>query len=298
MVGRRATLGIVFADIVRSTQLFERYGDVQAHHLVSVAMEVLTKVTHAHQGTLIKTIGDEVMVTFEDPMRAVEAVCQMPAAIRDDAALAPLGMSIKVGLHVGEVLLRDDDVFGDAVNIAARVTALAKADQILTTRETIATLPPTHPFLLRTLGPIKVRGKRSAIEMVEVLWQPDPVEHTVLGRPAFRPRVQQRLVLHYQDTRVEMTPAHPPMRLGRDARSDLIVRHELVSREHARVECVHNQFILVDCSTNGTYLDLGTTHEAVFLHRDRVPLMPEGMISLGQDFSAGDAQVIRFEIVS
>ena len=94
MGGRRATLGIVFADIVKSTQLFERYGDVQAHHLVSVAMEVLTRVTHAHQGTLIKTIGDEVMVTFEDPVRAVEAVCKMPPAIRDDSALAPLGMSI------------------------------------------------------------------------------------------------------------------------------------------------------------------------------------------------------------
>ena len=297
MSGRNAVQAIVFADIVRSTQLFEKFGDVRAQRLVGFALEVLTDVANRHGGTLIKTIGDEVLVTFDDLTDALKAVCQMPAAVREEPSLAAVGMMIKVGLHYGEVVLRDDDVFGDAVNVAARMKALAKADQILTTRHTADSLPPEAPFALRSIGPIKVRGKQDPIDVVEVLWQPDADERTMLGVPAFVPRTQARLVLRYGEARLDISQDQLPFLLGRDERSDLVVDHQLVSRVHARIEFGSNQFILIDASTNGTYLE--KADETIFLHREQSPLTDQGVIGLGQDPATADAEaVIRFACVS
>lgn len=293
MSGLKTAQGIVFADIVGSTHLFEKYGNVRAQHLVSKALALLIDVTTAHGGTLIKTIGDEVMATFEDRGSAFEAVSRMPAVIREDPTLAAIGLSIKVGLHFGEVVTRDNDVFGDAVNVAARMTALAKADQILTTRSTVQGLSPEAPFALRSLGPMKVRGKKQAIEVIEVLWQDDQKERTILDLPAYRPQTKTRLIVHYQQARLVIDTDQPFFRLGRDERSDLVVEQEWVSRGHARIEFNGNHFVLIDSSTNGTYLRLGAD-ETIFLHHDQIPLHHEGFINLGRDPSLDEDGAIRF----
>ena len=121
---------ILFADICGSTRLYEQYGDVQARQLVSQVLNALTDETSRYAGTVIKTIGDEIMCRFPDAEQAVRAACDMHRVLKEEATLAKRNIAIKIGLHHGPVLLENNDVFGDGVNVAARMASLAKADQI------------------------------------------------------------------------------------------------------------------------------------------------------------------------
>ena len=105
---------VLFADICGSTRLFEKFGDLDARRIETRVLELLTAKTEANGGTVIKTIGDEIMSRFPDAQQAVRAACEMHQALRDDPDLDELNIAIKVGLHHGPVLVEKNDVFGDA----------------------------------------------------------------------------------------------------------------------------------------------------------------------------------------
>ncbi len=288
----KASLAIVFADISKSVQLFERYGDVRAKHIVSHTLSILTSLTNAYGGTVIRTIGDEVMSTFPELDRALDAVVKMLRTIKEDPFLSEYGLSIRVGLHFGEVLQENDELFGDAANVAARMVGLAKADQIIITRSTLNHLPAMVSGFMRSLGPVKIRGKKQTIDVVECLWQTgeDELTMTLLGQP-YMPPAQATLSLRYRDQ--EFKIEKDSFLLGRGEQNDLVVRHEKVSRDHAYIEFGRETFVLVDQSTNGTFLRIGTD-EKIFLHRDQVHLRKEGIISLGQDIDDDNVEIIHF----
>ena len=122
-------LAILFADISGSTGLYEKLGDERAHKLVSTCISTLSDVIARHNGTIIKTIGDEVMCTFDQAGQAVEAAMDMHKAVSTIPSVSSrknASPNIRVGLHVGPVIRQEGDVFGDAVNVAARMVSLAK----------------------------------------------------------------------------------------------------------------------------------------------------------------------------
>ena len=151
---------ILFADICGSTRLFEQYGDVQARLIETRVLDKLTEETGVYGGVVIKTIGDELMCRFPSAEQAVKAACDMHRAIKNDPGLVKLNMAIKIGLHHGPVLVENNDVFGDAVNVAARMVSLSKADQIITTGETVGFLYDELRQITRNLGRSSVRGKQ------------------------------------------------------------------------------------------------------------------------------------------
>lgn len=286
---------IVFADVCKSTQLFERYGNTQALQIVGRALSVLSDVTVRHGGTVVKTIGDEVMSTFPAAAAAAEAAVAKQQAITDDPALARVGLSIKIGLHFGSVILEEGDVYGDAVNVAARMTSLAKAAQIITTRATVEHLPPELQSHTRSLGRTRVRGKEEAIEICEVLWLQDRAMLTNVLPSWEEVKKQQgegRLVLQYGPEEFVVEPHGASFQMGRSPANDLSIQGKSVSRTHAVIAFSNGHFVLTDRSTNGTYLRVGA--EEVFLHRDQVHLLGEGAISLGEPLENGEAEVIGY----
>jgi class 3 adenylate cyclase len=80
-------------------------------------------------------------------------------------------LAIRIGLQFGPALEKEDDVFGDSVNVAARLATLAKAGQIITSAGTVEALPPTMRELARNLGKVPVRGKEQEITICEIIWQ-------------------------------------------------------------------------------------------------------------------------------
>lgn len=294
------TATILFADICGSTRLFEQYGDVQARLIETRVLDALTNETGAYGGVVIKTIGDEIMCRFPSAEQAVQSACDMHRAIKDDPALAKLNIAIKIGLHHGPVLAENNDVFGDAVNVAARMVSLSKADQIITTGETVRLLPNALNYATRNLGQSSVRGKQDDMEIAEVIWNDTTSLTQMAGvglNQDLRSLLAARLVLEYRGKPIELLPEQlrsQTFKIGRGERNnDLMVDRELVSRTHAAIEFRQGKFIFKDESTNGTYL-LMENGARFFVRREEFTLQDRGLICLGQAVKEDNPDLIRY----
>ncbi len=288
---------LLFADICGSTGLFERYGDFRARQIESRVLDLLADQTVAHQGTVVKTIGDEIMSHFPDAAKGMSAACEMQQRIKDDPILADLSIAIRIGLHHGPVLVEKDDVFGDAVNVAARMVALAKADQIITTRETVNCLAADFRRTTRSLGRSWVRGKQNEMEIAEVIWyESGSLTQMSDGetQKILRNQLYARLVLDYRGRNIELAPSAQAFNIGRGPKNDLVVDRELVSRSHAAIEFRQGKFILRDNSTNGTYLLL-ENGARFFVRREEFTLHEKGVICLGQAAFEQNPDIICYE---
>ena len=119
---------VLFTDIVGSTQRAGKLGDRRWRELLNVHDELTGRLVEEFGGQLIKTTGDGMLATFNGPGRGIRCA----AAFRDE--LGSIGLQIRAGLHTGEVELRDGDVGGVAVHIAARVMAAAGPGEVVTSR--------------------------------------------------------------------------------------------------------------------------------------------------------------------
>jgi len=279
----QTTLSILFADVCRSTQLFEQYGDLKARQIIASCLEALSEVVADYGGQVIKTIGDEVMCTLPNALAGLDAASDMQRRVVSDIELAQYAISIRVGLHHGNVLCENDDVFGDAVNVAARMAGLAKSQQIVTTQSTAKQVGSDAGINSRSLGKIRVKGKLMPIEIVDVMWQEDTSNVTTVSQALNLEEMSNRaqIMLTYESKDIQLKDISPPFMMGRDHQNDLIIDDEWVSRNHASIEFRKGHFILVDRSTNGTYLKVDGDPE-IRVHRDEVHLRKSGVISLGQ----------------
>ncbi len=288
---------ILFADIAGSTRLYEKLGDKLARNMVAACFEIMNAVVRAYQGHMVKTIGDGVMGCFASPDAATHAAVGMQEAVSTDGRLAPENVRLHIGFHHGPVIEADNDLYGDAVNVAARMAAQAKAGQIITSRHTLGMLDPKLCATARMVDHARVKGKSDLIEIFEIAWG-QPEELTMMGtltnemvNTAARQRVLMTLDL--QDQHVSIDHEHPAVTLGRDQSNRLVVDNPKVSRLHARVEVRKDKFILIDRSTNGTYV-YPEGQEMLLLHRDEVTLDGEGFFSLGQAVNPDSPLAIRY----
>lgn len=288
---------IVFADVSGSTRLFEQRGDVEARRIIAAVLDALSGVVARHGGRVIKTIGDEIMCTFPAALQGVLASCDMQKRVAHDPEFVRDNVAIRIGLHHGEALDEAGDVYGDAVNTAARMAALAKREQIVTTATTLKGLTSVGAIRSRSLGRARVAGKLLPIEIVDVIWQEDTSNITTVQRAI---RLDDggdagiRLSLRYRGRVIELTESSEPFTLGREANNSLVIEAEWVSRNHAMIECKKGHFVVSDRSTNGTYVKLGEDEE-LRLHRDELHLRKAGTISLGQAVALNQQDVLYFQ---
>jgi adenylate cyclase len=293
-MSRDIELAILFADVVGSTRLFELLGDLRARDMIATCIEIMRSATEKNSGTVIKTMGDEVMSTFPSATDALNAACQMQKQITAHSQLKTDGHSvaIRVGCHYGPVVLENRDVFGSTVHTANRMTSQAKSGQIVTTAATVAQLSPEWRAVVRQIDVATIKGQGSEVALYEVMWQPDDAT-SMLPQITLEARKVARLRLHFQDREVVVDEGRPNVVMGRAEENDLVVKGNLISRLHARVEISRNKFVLVDQSTNGTFIQLAGGEEA-FLRRDSMQIKGEGMIGLGRTPEADSPLTIRF----
>jgi len=290
-------LAILFADVVGSTRLFDGLGDQRARVMVAICIDVMRTATEQHHGAVIKTIGDEIMATFPTADDALNAAGQMQKQITAHAELKVEGqpVAIRIGCHFGPVVLEARDVFGASVHTANRMTSQAKAGQIITTSATVERLSPEWRASVRQIDIATIRGQGGEVALYEVLWQTDDVTSMLpaFALPSHDQRRTLRLRVRSGDREVICDQLHPHVNIGRADESDLIVRGNLISRLHARIEFNRNRFLLTDQSTNGTFVQIIGQEEA-FVRRDSMPIKGEGMIGLGRVPDVDSPQTIRF----
>lgn len=287
---------ILFADVSGSTKLFELRGDVIARQLIAAVLNALGEVASRHGGRVIKTIGDEVMCAFPGAVNGLLASTDMQKRVAHDIGFAKENLAIRIGLHHGDALHEDGDVYGDAVNTAARMASLAKREQIVTTASTVEGVT-AGAVRSRSLGTARVSGKMLPIEIVDILWQEDMANVTTVQRAirldSLPNAMAPKLTLKYKGRTFELSPTSPPFTLGREANSSLVIDAEWVSRNHAMIEYKRGYFMLSDRSTNGTWAKLGEDDE-LRLHRDEIHLRKTGTISLGQAGAVNKEDVLAF----
>jgi adenylate cyclase len=291
-------VAILFADVVGSTQLYDKFGDTKASETVAHCLEVMKDATHQFDGTVIKTIGDEVMSTFPTVDDAMNAAAQMQARITADQE--PSGdeeripVSIRIGCHYGPVVQEQNDIFGAAVHTANRMTSQAKAKQIVISGPTVEQMGPEWAAQTRQIDVATVRGRIDEVALFELLWQPDEATSMV---PTIewesKTRNASRLVLNFRDTTVEVNDQKKNVNLGRADENDLVVKGNLISRIHARIEKRRGKFMLIDQSTNGTFLET-LNGEETFVRRDNIELKGEGIIGLGRVAKADSPLAIHY----
>ena len=142
---------VMFTDIVDSTARAAAVGDQQWRTIIRRHDDVVRREIDRHRGRPVKTLGDGFLATFDGPARAVRCAASTRDAVRH------LGLEIRAGLHTGEVEVMDGDVSGIAVNIGARVGAVARAGEVLVSR-TVTDLVAGSGILFEDRGTHSLKG--------------------------------------------------------------------------------------------------------------------------------------------
>lgn len=292
-------LAILFADICGSTALYESLGDSLARQLVAQCLNAMVDELPTYQGTLIKTIGDEILCVFPSGEAAFHAACAMQIAVESMRVLNNHPLHIRIGFHYGDVIRESGDVFGDTVNTAARVASITRADQIMTTLAVADVLPSPLRKKTRHIQRAELKGKQEHFDIFMVIWELDDMLSTRIVAPTvrFSPDASDEMILRYHDQVIKINKTRRNVMAGRGKTCDIVVSNNLASRQHIHIELRFGKFIIVDQSTNGTYIRFNDGN-VVHITREETVLQGNGSISLGHSYAENPTELIEFSIGS
>lgn len=288
------TMAVLFADICDSTALYQKLGDVAARSVVDSCMSLIVELLPQYSGRLVKTIGDAAMCIFPTPDLAVLAASSMQSSVHKIQPTAQ-PVELHIGVHAGRVLLDHGDVFGDTVNIAAYLTAVATAEQIVTTESTRDQLSDELRSCVRPIFNTILKGSGKETVVYQVLWRTDRAHLTdvnMQGRKVI-PGDMGSLLVSLNEERLRIDQWRTTLTIGRDEVCDLRVGDSYASRHHATVRLMRTHFYLIDHSINGTYVSLDSGEE-VHVLRGELLLGGSGKIILGRSRDDEPREVISF----
>jgi adenylate cyclase len=287
-------LAIVFADVSGSTHLYETLGDVEALRTVGRCLEIVRLSSEEHAGQLLRTIGDGALVTFPYAANAAYAAIDMQARVAALRTSRGDALAIRVGIHFGPVVGDGDDIYGDAVNLASRLSDLAKAGETLISALTADQLPAALRARTRNQDAYTVKGKAEDIRIVELVWQESDADLTALATKQMVSKAHLHLTHGERDLFLDSTVA--VLSIGREAGNDLVIVSQGASRRHARIERRRDKFVLVDHSSNGTWCTIAGDEE-ILLRREEFVLRGRGHISFGHPHAVAPSEALLFSCI-
>lgn len=190
----------MFTDIVDSTRFWDKHGDTAGRIMLDRHNTLLFPVVEAFKGTIIKTIGDSIMASFKTPKDGVEAAIAMQQQLRKARRSdSTFGVHIRIGVHTGQAIVESNDVFGDTVNVAARVEGAAKSDEILVSEATARKLSNKKTrYGLKKKRHFVPKGKRRRMSVWVCDWS--SVQNLTVGvrhQKVFPPNRRQHIELGF-----------------------------------------------------------------------------------------------------
>ncbi len=291
-------LTILFADISGSTSLYETLGDEAAHSIIGECLSMLTITVRLHDGKIVKTMGDGIMCSFNDAADAADtaiAMNQVIDQIADRKTNRHIVPDIRIGFHTGPVLLDENDIFGDTVNVAARMASLAKPRQIATTKPTVDSLPD---FLKEKAGffdRTTIKGKGGEFDIYEIVWEES--NKTVIMK-AEKPEQEYENIMNIvsEEGKISVDKSNPTITIGRQGHNTITINDIRVSRSHCRIEYHKGKFIFIDQSSNGSYIHNMDGYTA-YIHNDESVLGVSGFICLGHDGRQDSGLSISYKLM-
>ena len=302
-----ATKTVVFADLTGSTGVFETLGNAAATQTITALTQWIGSVCQDYGGRVVKTLGDGVLMLFPEGGSAIDAVIQLQRehSRRQNVRGRAPQMQLQIGLDCGDIVEQDGDCYGDAVNVASRLSDLSGARQIWATDSVVQQLrsaPPGARF--HSLGVVPIRGKAQERKVFRVDWQEDtptdmmtlPAFESMRSRGHSRPPLQGSIELRYLDLVHTFGIDDLPVHMGRAREAEFVVADPRVSRLHARIEWRASGFVLIDQSSYGTSVRFDGAPTDLTLRREECVLHDSGEIALGPEFGDFSIPTIQFSL--
>jgi adenylate cyclase len=291
----RLLAAVLLADVVGSMPLYERIGDDAALQQVSDCLDAIRDIVAGHGGDFIHSKGDDVLTLFESSEAALRAVCQISHQLTE----GPL--SARIGLHFGAVIRTRGAVFGDVINVTARLSTTANPGEVLISQSFFEALSAESRSALRLLDKMAIKGKQELFDVYTLSSDDGPLSTHVARRGTIvdrrsAPPPQINLVIRYGD-QLRSCRNNEFVTIGRSPECNIVVQRPWVSRHHATFTISNGKARLIERSSSGTFVSMGPDHE-VFVRREDILLFGSGVISPGRRSSLGDAQILHYEIIS
>ena len=262
---------VVGADLTGSTGLFESAGNVAATQIVTRCTHALGRHLACAGGPVVKYLGDGVLVLFDDPVAAVQSGARLQDVLQELASVelrrAPLG--VKTGIDRGAIVEHDGDCYGDAVNVAARLSDRAQTGETLIGDAVFASLPESLRIACHSLDRITIKGKAEPMPVWLVDWA-RTAESTMTAMFDFNQLIEgnhcvQRLEIRRMDQHAELHPGDGPLIIGRGESVGFAIDDQRVSLRHARIEWTGGQCTFTDFSSNGSWVRFAGSAAPVIL---------------------------------
>ncbi len=281
---------VIFAELIGAGELLARTDDAQAHAAVGEAMAQLEQVAASSGARVVKRIGGRLMLLAESADGAARAAVALLAAAGN---LPDSSLGLGVGFHFGPVIQDAVDVFGDTVNIAARLVEKAARGQILLGAQTAEGVGSLYRRSIRRLYQVQLKGLADEFSLCEMVWRADePATFFPFDAAAHEPG-RAKLKLKYRGQKLVLRRITEALTIGRDPTCGLVVDGEHASRQHCTIQRRDTRFVLADRSTNGTFVAIDGEEE-IMLQRDEITLRKHGFISFGRPNGEGGEAVEFF----
>ena len=294
---------ILFADLRGSTSLYETLGNAEATSVVTQSVALLEGIVRSCEGRVVKTLGDGLMAMFSKSSSAVEAADEMHDSLErlgsaGTAASNLPPLKLQVALAHGEVVEMAGDLFGDAVNVAARLLDHAGDNETLVTVTVLANLSESERSRFRSLDRMQLRGRNEPVHvhLLEASRRFGDTATTAFGDMAVVPE-PEGIRLVWLDLNRVYTGANLPVVLGRSPQAAYCIDDTRVSRSLARIDWHGGTFQLTDLSYNGTYVRFDNDPEIISLRRGTCTLHGSGFVGLGTPPVDAESPSVRFEVM-
>lgn len=283
MLNKEKQRAVLFADISGSSALYKTKGNSKAKTIIGLLLNEIQNLTVKHKGRVVKTIGDEVMVSFLSGQNAIDTAVEIQENFA--TSFRQHHLMVSIGISFGDVLLEKGDLFGETVNDAAYLTKVAKGSQILFSEAMLNELTIEQKSKAREFDWVKFKGASESSPIFRFYWQDDTESHNetrFLSTDVVLEEVtKQILTLVYANQEIIIEPKMTPFKIGRNLSTcQLVLDDTQVSREHCHISYSRGKFVLIDHSTNGCYLKPENGLE-FYLRREEFPLLENSLLSLG-----------------
>ncbi len=267
---------VAFVDVVDSVGLYNRIGDEAAEARIDEALAFAGACAKEGGGSCVKRNGDELLLLFP----SADATCKALMAIQMDALL-----ELRIGAHAGALIRKHGDVFGDTVNIAARLTSIARAREIVVSEAIHTALDHSIRKTCRRFEQIRLRGTGRSMAIYHLCWEGATATH-VNSSLRLTDATLRKLLLKTKSGPPIALEGEQELTIGRDPACDVVIDDPRVSRFHATLEWRRGVAVLRDHSTNGSFVHPLDETRAHFLRRETLAIRGAGELTFGAGSAA------------
>jgi hypothetical protein len=278
------TLSILCADVSGSERLYEKLAASEAAHAIGRCEKRIAQTVEGFNGRLAKCAGSRVMAYFAEAEDALQSAVEMQRSIAKLPPMSGVALSVRVGVCVGHASNEIRFFDQDTNNAASSLSGMAEPGQVLLSVPKRAKGFEWEGRVARSRPEVSLSCGNRHLGVFEIDWR-------TFGVSQLKPvavseaEADSQLYLHFNGSTIELSDARPLLSIGRLASCGMLLQNTRCSRVHARIERRGDGYVLVDQSTNGTFVlpEGGTEHA---LRKHEIVLSGRGKISFGVPFSA------------